>query len=431
MPDEHKSFTPYELIQIISLHSVETFERDFLTIRGKYAESKKIKDYNGISYDQIVDETNGKKLKAKVSQEIRSKLKVDCCYEFEGVLERQPFNFEDLNVYLCFNVTSVKNEMPSLMASKLEEKYVILQNRNAKPRHNIDDLLSGIFRKNEKPHIALMSAEDPDTKPDVYNSIGDHIDYYIPKDVPVNLTNRTQIIKKLKETEESGIFDLIVLYRGGGGMDVFEDIDIAKAIIELKTPFIAALGHTNDRPLAELVADRAFITPSALGTYLRDCAKDYLERNELKKELKNKEEWFHSQLDTKDNANADLRTNLTQALALQKTSQTEANQLKIQNANLKKKIAASNTAENTTQDFKESRFSPALIALIGLLLVIIGFVGGVGILWGYQHIFSGDSATKNSSLQKLPTNEISADPINGSPNSNNVLNKNQKNSRQK
>lgn len=50
---------------------------------------------------------------------------------------------------------------------------------------------------------------------------------------------------------------------------------------------------------------------------------------------------------------------------------------------------------------------------------------------GYQYVFPGDSATNNSSSQKTPTNETSANAVNGSANPNIASNKNQKNNRQK
>lgn len=215
-------------------------------------------------------------------------------------------------------------------------------------------------------------------------------------------------------------------------MEVFEDVDVAKAILELKTPFIAALGHSNDRPLAELVADRAFITPSALGTYLRDCARNYLEINELKRNLQEREKWFQAQINTKEEAYTNLRANLTQTLTLQEASQTEVKQLKIQNGNLRKEIAGNNISEDTSIDLKESRLPLEMIVSIGLLLIVISAIVGAGLLLGYQYIFSENSSTTNtSSPQKLPANEAPLNTTNGTQNFGNSSNKNQKNSRQK
>lgn len=336
MPDEHKSFTPYELVHIISLHSAQIFERDFIIIRGIYSESKTFKDYNGFSYYAITDEASKKKLKAKIPQAVRARLKPDYCYEFEGVLERQAYSPEELNVYLCFNVTAVKNEKPVLTTDEIEEKHLILQGRNDKPRNNIESLLNGIFNKNDKPRIALVSGEDVQTRDDVYDSIDDRQDSYILEDVKANLYNKLDIVEKLKKAEGKGTYDLIALYRGGGnGVEIFEDTNIARAVLDLRIPVIAAIGHSEDRPLSQQVTDREFITPSAIGTYLRDCANSHLEKNKLKNELKNKEHWFHEQINTKDKAYANLRGDLTRTLSLHEASQTEINQLKTKTPSFK------------------------------------------------------------------------------------------------
>jgi len=46
--------------------------------------------------------------------------------------------------------------------------------------------------------------------------------------------------------------------------------EIAKASLNLKPYFITAIGHEQNVPLLQKVADKSFITPTALGQYFRE-----------------------------------------------------------------------------------------------------------------------------------------------------------------
>ena len=65
--------------------------------------------------------------------------------------------------------------------------------------------------------------------------------------------------------------DVIVLVRGGGSkmdLSVFNDYEIAKAIAETKLPIITGIGHETDEVVADLVARKAEITPTAVAKFL-------------------------------------------------------------------------------------------------------------------------------------------------------------------
>jgi exonuclease VII large subunit len=53
-------------------------------------------------------------------------------------------------------------------------------------------------------------------------------------------------------------------------MEVFDSPEIAEAAISLSTHFITALGHKENAPLLQKVADKSFITPTALGQYFNE-----------------------------------------------------------------------------------------------------------------------------------------------------------------
>lgn len=91
-------------------------------------------------------------------------------------------------------------------------------------------------------------------------------------------------------------FDLLILARGGGSFEdllCFSDERIVKAIYNLSTPIISAIGHETDNPLSDYVADKRAITPTEAGrmaTYDTDAVKNEILQslNICKKKLEQK-----------------------------------------------------------------------------------------------------------------------------------------------
>ena len=74
-----------------------------------------------------------------------------------------------------------------------------------------------------------------------------------------------EIIKAIELLDADPEVDVIVLARGGGSFQdllVFSDEKVVRAIANCKTPIISAIGHENDRPLTDEVADVRASTPT-------------------------------------------------------------------------------------------------------------------------------------------------------------------------
>ena len=75
------------------------------------------------------------------------------------------------------------------------------------------------------------------------------------------------------------------MHRGGGeNLEIFDNPEIAEAALSLSTYFITALGHKDNVPLLQKVADKPFITPTALGQYFNDMYNNTIEEFQNSKE---------------------------------------------------------------------------------------------------------------------------------------------------
>jgi exodeoxyribonuclease VII large subunit len=74
-----------------------------------------------------------------------------------------------------------------------------------------------------------------------------------------------EIIKAIEFLDADPEVDVIVLARGGGSFQdllVFSDEAVVRAVANCKTPIVSAIGHENDRPLTDEVADLRASTPT-------------------------------------------------------------------------------------------------------------------------------------------------------------------------
>ena len=74
-----------------------------------------------------------------------------------------------------------------------------------------------------------------------------------------------EIIKAIELLDSDPEVDVIVLARGGGSFQdllVFSDEKVVRAVASCKTPIVSAIGHENDRPLTDEVADVRASTPT-------------------------------------------------------------------------------------------------------------------------------------------------------------------------
>jgi len=89
----------------------------------------------------------------------------------------------------------------------------------------------------------------------------------------------TSIANGIHHLDRSEDVDAIIVGRGGGSdsnLQAFNTERVAEAIFTANTPVVTAIGHTDDRLIADQVADVATITPTAAGEYIVNSRQEFL-----------------------------------------------------------------------------------------------------------------------------------------------------------
>lgn len=92
--------------------------------------------------------------------------------------------------------------------------------------------------------------------------------------------------------KQAADFDAVVFIRGGGStsdLQIFDHIEVARSIAFMPLPVLTGIGHDKDNSIADLVAWRAFKTPTAVAAYLLEYhLQRWLELNSIQAEISQK-----------------------------------------------------------------------------------------------------------------------------------------------
>ena len=271
----------YSISTLTSLYSQSlssSLDAQLITIEGFYFDSQG-KLYGSCYYDELRDKNKKNKITLQLTENIKSKLVSGRYFQLEGYINKGQSLTNDSRLQVYFRATKVlKYEEDVQLISKAE--YDIVRERFNRDFPIIQDILINKIEKKETPIIDVIMGVQSTSKEDYLNQLYNS-EYYTIRHHNCNLSSKTEILKFIDLYDFESTDILIILRGGGSGLEVFNELELCKKIIELPVPFITGIGHHEDITLLQRVSDRAFSTPTSVGVFLQSVVNIYKERMRL------------------------------------------------------------------------------------------------------------------------------------------------------
>jgi exodeoxyribonuclease VII large subunit len=131
--------------------------------------------------------------------------------------------------------------------------------------------------------IAIISSKNAAGYSDFVNQLtGNSFGYFFYTELIETIMQGTEteqgVINALdKIAENSHLFDLVIIIRGGGSqsdLSWFDSYNIAYHVTQFPLPVVTGIGHDKDMSVTDMVANRSLKTPTAVADFLIECMAD-------------------------------------------------------------------------------------------------------------------------------------------------------------
>ena len=133
-------------------------------------------------------------------------------------------------------------------------------------------------------HIAVITSPTGAAIRDILNVLERRFPSIPVTLIPVAVQGKEaapQIVKAITLANCAGLFDVVILGRGGGSLEdlwPFNEESVARAIFASDLPIVSAVGHEVDFTIADFVADLRAPTPSAAAELITPDGEDWLDK---------------------------------------------------------------------------------------------------------------------------------------------------------
>jgi exodeoxyribonuclease VII large subunit len=262
-----------------STFSVPTdFAKDLKRVKGIYVQGKDMV-YAGKYYDVLRDETGEASITLLVPALLREQLQNNQVIELIGFLQKR-VQAKGARIDLQLEIMEIIGQAQAAFNEDELKAFEVLQKKRDAGYLDVDGFIKNRILNEQKVSIKILVGKTGIIHSDIKEQLKDAIGFYDIEFIGINLSNENEIIEALQNTEA----DVIAIARGGGDrMEIFDKPAIAEVAINLSAYFITALGHAQDVPLLQKVADKAFTTPTAFGQHLVDLFNHTIEERSKSK----------------------------------------------------------------------------------------------------------------------------------------------------
>lgn len=181
--------------------------------------------------------------------------------------------------YLEFNLMDSRIQPLVVLSEVLESqaaevpdpRLALLERLARKERKDLPALLRRAILSGERPRLLLIYAYEGVVDHDLERALGDRRAAYQIEEHRVRFTPEA-LASHLEGVDLRGYAAIGIVRGGGSGLEVCDHPRLVEAVLRMRTPLIAAIGHAKDRTLVAAAADWRVETPSLLGTRLGELA---------------------------------------------------------------------------------------------------------------------------------------------------------------
>jgi exodeoxyribonuclease VII large subunit len=265
-------YSPQAILNIFNNALKISAEHTLIRIKGIYEKGKGM-EYYGYFYDVLHDEAAGCNMTLKVPALIRERLVAGRLIEFTGFVARR-LEEKGGTIKIHLNLTELHEVKRSEFSAEEHLALDIIKSKADKGYKEVDGFLTKCILDDTPPLISVYIGNTSIIDKDIHHALGEAAEFFDLHFIRISLTSLQDILSVFDDDES----DIIILARGGGsGLEIFSTLELSEKALSLEAYFITAIGHREDVSLLDKVADKSFITPTALGNHLRQLYNKTIE----------------------------------------------------------------------------------------------------------------------------------------------------------
>lgn len=350
-----KYYKPSELLGMFTSYlSQQDVNRQVIYLQGIYLKNPKHDPRWTSRYDILRDENTQTEITLQIPHKLCEDLKDGNLVTVGGVLGRRVQNNSHIQLMLVVSRVEVVQEQA---IDENEIKRMELRRKKATTGFtNVDALLEQLLYTDQRPKIALLFAGTSITMTDFIQGGGDiakaAFDF---AEFRANFSRTAELANTIKGIDAQSYSAIAIVRGGGSGIEALDELDILEAVANLKTPFISAIGHPDEKLFIKELADREVSVPNDLGHYFKDMMETVNEKKTKSRAVLTEQikKQFKDQLEAGQKQNKELQEKLAKLTKTQEETQKQhkeqVEKANKQNEELQKKLTEINKANETAQ----------------------------------------------------------------------------------
>lgn len=350
-----KYYKPSELLGMFTSYlSQQDVNRQVIYLQGIYLKNPKHDARWSSRYDILRDENTQTEITIQIPYKLCEDLKDGNLVTVGGVLGRRVQNNSHIQLMLVVSRVEVVQEQA---IDENEIKRMELRRKKAAAGfRNVDALLEQFLYTDQRPKIALLFAGTSITMTDFIQGGGDiakaAFDFV---EFRANFSRTVELANTIKGIDTQSYTAIAIVRGGGSGIEALDELDILEAVANLKTPFISAIGHPDEKLFIKELADREVSVPNDLGHYFKDMMETVNEKKTKSRAVLTEQikKQFKDQLEAGQKQNKELQEKLTKLTKTQEETQKQhkeqVDKANKQNEELQKKLTEITKANETAQ----------------------------------------------------------------------------------